>query len=637
VGVRRTPPSWLTWLVLGALGAVYVGERIVPQIVPARILLSGGGVLVVIAATAWRLVAFRAATGDVRHVERLFLLGYAGCVLSLAGFFLAGDGLNWLGIGLGDETASRVKVAATVLACIVLAASLLPAVAAQLAVPASAHDDAATAAVDRLRSTQLASAGLGVALAGAFLFLTGYVASARDSTYDVSYFRTSSPGTAARQIVESLRSPLRVLLFFPPANEVKDQVLGYFRALDNVAENVTIEQHDRLAEPELAAEHKVTQDGTIVLAVDDRSERLTVATQLTEARARLRRLDEDVQRSLMRVAREERTIYLTVGHGELNEAASATPAETAMLRGVNALRSLFGLLNYRVRDLSIQSGLGNNVPADAAMVLVLGPERPFLEPELQALDRYLARGGSALVALEPTSAFQLGPLRDRFGLEFRNSTLADDAQHLRFRGNVSDRRLIVTDRFTSHAAISTLSRAGFGSGILLAGAGYLEPAGTTSPAAFVIRSMSTTFADADGDFAFDEGSEQRKSYNVAAAVERDAEPAPNADGVADSAAAGPRQMRALVFADAELFSDPIVSSLGLNAALAADVVRWLGHEEELAGETTSEEDVPIVHTRAKDVAWFYSTILGAPSLVLVAGLLGVRRRRRRLGAEQVSS
>ena len=49
------------------------------------------------------------------------------------------------------------------------------------------------------------------------------------------------PGTAARQIVESMTSPLRVLLFFPPANEVKDQVLGYFRALDAAAENITID------------------------------------------------------------------------------------------------------------------------------------------------------------------------------------------------------------------------------------------------------------------------------------------------------------------------------------------------------------------------------------------------------------
>jgi hypothetical protein len=626
----RPPPPWLTWVVAVALVAVFVGERIVADIAPARLLFSGGGVLVVVAAALWRLVAYRRSSGSVRRTERLFLLAYTGCVLALAGFFLAGDGAEWLGID-DNESAQRFETAAAVLASILLAAALLPALAAQWATPSGARFDPAAAAVDRLRLTQLAAAGLSVALAGAFLFVTGYVVSARDRTLDVGYFRTASPGTAARQIVESMTSPLRVLLFFPPANEVKDQVLGYFRALDAAAANITIEQHDRLAAPDIAAEHEVTEDGTIVLAVQDRSERITVSTELMQARARLRRLDEDVQRALMRVARDERTIYLTVGHGELNDASVATAEET--LRGVNALRSLFGMLNYRVQNLGVQTGLGRDVPADAAMVLVLGPMRPFLEPELQALDRYLARGGSALIALEPAGEFQLGPLRDRLGLEFRTHVLADDAQHLQQRGNVSDRRLIVTDRFTSHASISTLSRAGVGSGILLVGAGYLEPFGVTSPATFVVRSMATTFADADRDFEFDEGAEERKSYNVAAAVERDAEP--RASGGAPAAA--PRLMRSLVYADAELFSDAVVSSLGLNAALAADAVRWLGREEELAGETTSEEDVPIVHTRAEDVAWFYSTILGAPALVLGLGLLAVRRRRRRGERQEIEA
>jgi hypothetical protein len=194
--------------------------------------------------------------------------------------------------------------------------------------------------------------------------------------------------------------------------------------------------------------------------------------------------------------------------------------------------------------------------------------------------------------------------------------LADDQQHLRQRGNISDRRLIVTDRFTSHASVTTLGQAGVGAGILMMGAGHLEAIENSTNPTFVVRSLPSTFADHDHDFEFDQGSEERKVYSLVAAVE------------SDSSAEAPG-MRAIVVADAELFSDAVVSSLGLNAALAADAVRWLGREEDLAGETTTEEDVAIVHTRTEDVAWFYSTILGAPSLMLVLGLVAVRRRRRR--------
>ena len=91
-------------------------------------------------------------------------------------------------------------------------------------------------------------------------------------------------------------------------------------------------------------------------------------------------------------------------------------------------------------------------------------------------------------------------------------------------------------------------------------------------------------------------------------------------------------MRALVFASSSLFSDAVLASLAPNAALVGDGIKWLGREERFAGVTESEADVPIVHTKAEDIAWFYATILGAPMLVLVGGLLGVHRRRHRGGA-----
>ncbi|MGH7506996.1 MAG: Gldg family protein [Longimicrobiales bacterium] len=623
-----TSPGWLTWLLLGGLVAVYAGERIVPQLTAARIALTGGGLLLVLAVTAWRFASWRRAAADARNVERLFFLGYAGCALAVIGFLLAGDARDWIGLSSDEpDAADRFDTALTVLSTILLAASLLPVLAAQWATGLRARAPRDAGAIDRLRVSRLAAAGLTVALAGAFLLLTGYVASARDATLDLSYFRTASPGTAVRQITGSLGAPLEVLLFFPPANQVKDQVLGYFRALDGASDNVTIEEYDRLASPALAEEHRVTEDGTIILSVGERTERITLPTSLAEARARLRGLDEAVQRSLMRVARDERTVYLTTGHGELNDPESANPLEATPFRSIGALRSLFGLLNYRVEDLGIQNGLGNEVPADAAMVIVLGPRSAFLDAELGTLDRYLAAGGSVLLALEPESDFDLGPLSERLGVTFHDVPLADDQQHLRQRGNLSDRRLIVTDRFSSHASVSTVGQAGVGSGIALMGSGYLETDQPGSRATIVVRTLPTTFADRDLDFEPDADDDAPASYALVAAVEGDDEVGGDATEEADTTTAGGK-MRAMVFADAELFSDAVVTSLGLNAALAADAVRWLGREEELAGETTSEEDVPIVHTRAEDVAWFYATIFGAPLLLLALGLFGVRRRRR---------
>lgn len=619
-------PTWLTWVLLIGLAAVYAGERIVPTLTVARAVLSGAGVLLVFAAVVWRLVSWRRAPADGRATERLFFLMYAGCLASLLLFGLAAL-TGGAGVGADEpEVADRIATAASVAGVIVLALSLLATLAAQWAVGPARDGEHPAGAVDRLRITQLAAAGLVVAMAGATLMLAGYVASQHDKTLDLSYFRTASPGTGVQQIVESM-GELRVVLFFPPANEVKDQVLAYFRALGT--DNVRIEEHDRLVSPQLAEEYNVTQDGTIVMVAGERTERMALPLELREARRRLRALDGEVRQRLMRVARDQRTVYLTVGHGELNDPRSANPLEDeadSPLRSIRALRSLFGQLNYRVQDIGVQSGLGNDIPDDAAMVLVLGPRRPFLEPELESLHRYLDRGGSLLLALEPGSGFELGPLRERLGVEFHDVPLADDQQHMQQRGNPSDHQLIVTNRFTSHAALSTVSGAGMNAGILFVGAGYLEPFGESSPATFVVRSLPSTFTDVGRDFQFEEGTDERGTFSLVAAIAEDDDD----DGEAED---GPQQpgMRAVVLADAELFSDAVVSALGMNAALAADAITWLGREEELSGETTSEEDVPIVHTQAEDAAWFYSTILGAPLLVLLVGVVGVRRRRRRGG------
>src|SRR5690606_24084659 len=83
--------------------------------------------------------------------------------------------------------------------------------------------------VETVRVKEAVANGLTIALAASFLMVTCNVAEERDVRVDVSYFRTSSPGTATQNMVASLNETLRVLLFFPDANEVAAEAEGYFR------------------------------------------------------------------------------------------------------------------------------------------------------------------------------------------------------------------------------------------------------------------------------------------------------------------------------------------------------------------------------------------------------------------------
>ncbi len=608
----RPAPWWLTWIVAGGLAVLFVGERLVGGPGLARVAVSGLGAVVVLGGVVWRFLSWRAATGKGKRVEGMLLACYVRCVLAVVGFVVSSsDGMRWLGIVFDERAAERrYESALQVLSSILLAASLLPALGAQWALSAHRHAGKTAMQVESQRVHETAGAALTVALAGAALMLAGYIASEWDKTVDVSYFKTSSPGTGAEEMARNISEPLQIFLFFPAVNAVKDEVTEYFRALADATGNVVLEEHDRMVSSALAREHNVTSDGTIVLVRGERSERLTLPAQIGTARARLRTLDRDVQERLWRLARDPRTAYLTVGHGEFNGPAGD---EADPLQKVDLLKDGLRVFNYRVEDLGLRQGLGRAIPDNAAMVLVLGPRSPFLEEELEALDRYLAAGGAILLALDPDSDFRLGLLEERLGVRYQRVPLANDGQHLRRRGNVSDRQLIVTDRFTAHEAVTTLGRTRVGSGILLLGSGYLEAADSGGPRPrFVVRTLPTTYADLNENYEFDSATEVRMSYNLVAAIE----------GRESSAG-----MRALVYADAGMFTDGVISSIALNAALFSDGVRWLGGDEAFGGEITSEEDIPIVHTRAQDVALFYLTILGAPLLILAAGTVTVVRRR----------
>ena len=84
--------------------------------------------------------------------------------------------------------------------------------------------------IGRVRAALLS--GLGIAFALVFAFGITYVATERDVRADFSYFRTSRAGESTRKIVQALDKPVAVHLFFPPANEVREEVEMLLRRAD---------------------------------------------------------------------------------------------------------------------------------------------------------------------------------------------------------------------------------------------------------------------------------------------------------------------------------------------------------------------------------------------------------------------
>ena len=167
----------------------------------------------------------------------------------------------------------------------------------------------------------------GVGLAGAvvFAFALCYVGAERDKKVDLSYFRTAKPGESTRKIVGTIDQPIQVSLFFPPSNEVKEEVTSYFDDLKKESKLLEVQSYDRDVNPQKAKELGVTGNGIVVIARGGHREQMSIGLELEGARAQLRNLDRDVQTRLLKVARPARNVYFVSGHGERTFIPSVRP------------------------------------------------------------------------------------------------------------------------------------------------------------------------------------------------------------------------------------------------------------------------------------------------------------------------
>ncbi|QRK13400.1 Gldg family protein [Archangium violaceum] len=578
-----------------------------------RLVLSGSGLTLVGLAVAWRVSRVVRTSGVARVLERwllgLFLLGGLG--LSL--YFLQSDAAAFL-----VPVASlkrRVPELTGVLRALfpaLLVTALFPLALVELAAASMARGPVLVPG--RLRAAL--HSGLGMAFALIFAFSTLYVATRADVSWDLAYFRTARPGDATRLLVRRLPEPVEVTLFFPPANDVRQALEQYFRELARESGYLEVEVLDQAVELSRARELGVGENGSVVFSRGQRIERLKVPLELDRARGQLQRLDEDVYRRLRVVSRPRRVLYLTAGHGERGLLPQAATALEKARPGLSQLEEWLRVLNVEVRTLGMAEGLGTEVPRDASVVAIVGPGRDFSPEELAAVLRYVERGGRLWLALEPDGP-GLEPLLEPLGLKLLRVPLANDQRFLLMSHQRSDRGNLVTASFSSHASVGTLASLGSDAALVFAGAAALEPVqplprGVAQDVS--VRAPAETFQDGDQDFTADEG-EPRRAWPLVVAVEK-------------AGVSGASPSRVVAMGDSDVMTDSGPRGYG-NPYLLVDTVLWLLGEEELAGVVSNEEDVPLQHTRQQDVLWFYSAVFLAPSLVLGAGFLVTRRRRRR--------
>jgi len=631
-GKWRIPGLACTAPYLVGMVLIYVGERLVGSPQSARFLLDGLGAACLLWAVMARTVNWVRSRGDRRAVEAMILATYLGGILSLAMYAIQLDVVRARVFPSieGVRLVNRYQAILQVLWPIVWLTSVLPLLFMEISYASMAR----APQIERRRVAFSAGSGLAIAWLLASLFLINYLGDSHNHKWDLSFQRTSSPSEDARELVANLNEPFDVFLFLPEANEVLEEVSGYFEDLEKLSDLFQVRVYDHVMEPKRAEELGARQNGSLVYRYGDKKEVVRIGTEMAEARGKLAKLDEEFQAKFLKLVAEKKTTYFTTGHGERSYDWQGEEDPRAPVKG---LKKILSKQNFDVKPLGIGQGLGARVPEDASLLVILDPTEDFLPEELDAIRRYLGGGGRIWMALDPDHSSNISGLLEDYGVTFHATLLANDRYFMRVHYNEADRIHLFTNRTSSHPSVNTLSQNASKLAVVLLGSGYLEKLEEKkgeSRVVMTLRSMPMTWADDNRNLALDAPAEEKKTYDLGAAVTADV-PEEEAEATAGTEVSsdreqveeGKKQMRMLVLADADALSDKVIGNLG-NYFLFEDGLKWLFEEEKLLGSAGREEDVRIMHTKEEDVVWFYTTTFAVPLLVLGVGVFYNRFRLR---------
>lgn len=460
------------------------------------------------------------------------------------------------------------------------------------------------------------------------VFALNYFSLGYHYQWNVSFFKTATPGETTLKLVNNASSKVIIRVFSGSSSEVGIELKNYFRKLEK-ENNIKIDYLEHAANAALSKRLNIRENGYISIsniAIESnikprdvkeatRPQTIRVGTNIESklVKEKLRDLDAHVRRALMALHSGRKKIYVTSGHGELDWKSDRGP-----FHKIRILKEGLESYNYSLQTFSQADGLSGKVPENVDLLVVLGPDYGISENEFKAIITYLKKGNSLLLAVEPKALKQKKPMDNKtdfthkllsfLGLAFEDTILLSTRGMQPITHSKQDRMHFITTLFGQHPSIASINRdRAHRYGILLSTSGALKPFNekTSDSLRSVIRSPTGSWLDKNGNLELDDN-ETRKSRLIGVAVEKE-------------------NWRAFVTADATIFSDFAMNHVG-NQQFSLDLVNWLTHQEAWSGEISSEDDLPYSPTKEGQALWFYASVILFPFALLVVGWVRIKRR-----------
>jgi ABC-type uncharacterized transport system involved in gliding motility auxiliary subunit len=402
------------------------------------------------------------------------------------------------------------------------------------------------------------------------------------------------------KVLNGLQQDVKITAFFPSQQEdayvrgTKDLLRQYDRRSDRV----TVEFVDPDVNPGVARQFDISSYPVTIFQIGDRKEQTTGLTE------------QDFTSALLKLTRtDKKKVYFVQGHQERDPDNPQQP-------GYNAAAEALKAENYQVEDLTLLAT--QKVPDDASVVVVAGPRAPLLDPEKQALQDYLDRGGKVFFLVDPRQDTGLSDLLSSWYVQLDDDLVIDPG-----RNYLGDALSILPSPQSGHRITTSLPD------LILPGTRSVTVKPGAGSAFAIVPLLRTT----DRSWA-------EKNFTAAARQDADDTPGPLSVAVAvnktdptqaitpgmppaptpPAGAAQTPKGRIVVVGNSEFAANTYFGQVLGNRDFFVNSVNWLAEDEDLISiRATPAVAPPILLSNQAQVLVFYTSVVFVPLAVLLLG------------------
>jgi ABC-type uncharacterized transport system involved in gliding motility auxiliary subunit len=476
---------------------------------------------------------------------------------------------------------------------------------------------------DIARSMSGKGARYGSIAAGSVLLMLGilialnYIASRQKKEWDLTGGGQFTLSEQSKKVAHDLAQPMQVRVYYETGrvNEVTDKLDPYKQQ----SGNFQVEYIDAERNPARAQQDGIQQYGTVIMEYAGRTERITNLDEQTITNAIIKLVEGRSKKA-----------YFIQGHGERD------PNSDDRL-GFSGAAARLKNDNFEVANYSLaQQG---SLPDDATVVVVAGPQTDYLQPEIDALKAYLAKGGKLVLMIDVLGKPDAAPLTNlvalakEWGVTVGNNLIVDASGMGRMFN--AGPEVPIAAEYPGHPITDNFR---FMTAYRLARSITPIAGGTDGHTAqSVVQSSPQSWAEADlkslasggGEVALDpKAGDVPGPITIVAAAAAAAPNAPEPAPAEPGAPAPPRpETRVVITGDADFAGNDLLRFQG-NGELFANMINWAAQSENLiAIRPKDPQDRRISLTESERAGVWYLAIYIIPGLFLVAGIATWYKRR----------